>query len=256
MKEQNTFTFIISKSYGHPISWSMPGWQVFFGGGILLVLLLAMTAMSAMFLVVYPRMLEFREQRDLLQKERSALREQNLSANQEALDAKEESIARRDPGGSPDNGAESTAQQPLGEEGYLPPIRITSVKTSVLRDEVEVVFRMVRQGAVERNRGGFLFAVFENQEKSPPVYTASPNVPTNGAGFPESYKSGIRFPRFREAIVFRRRVRRRGREEFFTHVTLYLFSLRGGLLAKDRFELDREQFRPGVLPRQRLTRKT
>ena len=256
MAERNTFTFIISKSYGHPISWSMAGWQVFFGGVILVVLLLAMTAMSAMFLLAYPKMLEFREQRDLLQKERAALREQNLSANQEAFDAKEDLIARREQGGSPAQKAENTAQRPSGEEDYIPPIRITSVKTSVLRNEVEVVFRMVRQGAVERNRGGFLIAVFENQEKSPPVYTASPNVPTNGAGFPESYKSGIRFPRFREGIVFRRRVRRQGREDFFTHVTLYLFSLRGGLLAKDRFELDREQFRPEGSPQQRLTRKT
>jgi hypothetical protein len=46
----------------------------------------------------------------------------------------------------------------------------------------------------------------------------------------------------RNAVTYRRKVRRRSPEDYFTHVTLYLFSLRGGLLVKDRFELERELF--------------
>ncbi|MCZ6533852.1 MAG: hypothetical protein O7A08_12930 [SAR324 cluster bacterium] len=46
----------------------------------------------------------------------------------------------------------------------------------------------------------------------------------------------------RKSVTYRRKVRRRSQDEYFTHVTLYLFSLRGGLLVKDRFELEREIF--------------
>ena len=67
------------------------------------------------------------------------------------------------------------------------------------------------------------------------------------------YKSGIRVTRVRSDITISRKVRRASEDEYFTHVTLYLFSIRGGLIIRDRFELDRELFRQAAPTRQRLT---
>jgi len=56
------------------------------------------------------------------------------------------------------------------------------------------------------------------------------------------YKLGIRFTRIRDSVMFRRKVRRSSDDEYFTHVSLYLFSVRGGLLLRERFELERDLF--------------
>ena len=243
MKPQSTLTFIISRNYGHPISLSLPVWRVYLGGTLLVLVLAGMFLMSVLFLATYPRMRTLERERDALRSERDALRDQVLSANQKAFDLKESRIALGGPNGNA-AGVEARASRSDGDSpsGYQPPIEITSIKANVNRKTVEVVFRISAQGDPLRNRGGFLFAVFENTDVRPRVFVASPTVGLNTEGFPATYKSGIRFPRVRNAVTYRRRVRRQGQEEYFTHVTLYLFSLRGGLLVKDRFELERELF--------------
>jgi hypothetical protein len=92
------------------------------------------------------------------------------------------------------------------------------------------------------NRGGLLFTVFENQDVKPPVYMAGPGVQLNENGFPESYKEGAYFPRVVDHLSLRRRFRLDSASEYYTHITVYLFSPRGGLIAKERFALDRSVF--------------
>ncbi len=246
MKAQNTLTFIISRNYGHPISLSLPVWRVYLGVVLLLALLAAMVVMSILFLATYPRMLHIEQQRDEFRKERDALRDQLSSASQKLFELKEERFLLA--GANGEGAGKRAGRARNGVEAasdYLPPVQISSARTTVDRRIVEVVFRIVNQGEPRRNRGGFLFAVFEKRDADPPRFAVSPKVSLNDEGFPETYKAGVRFPRVRKAVTYRRRVRRQNAEDYFTHVTLFLFSLRGGLLVKERFELDRELFSKG-----------
>lgn len=226
------------------MSWSMAAWRVYLAGVLCLVAVLGLLAMSAAFLTSYPHLRNMERERDALQDERDALRDQILSANQKFLDAKEGRfvrarmvVPRGREGPQPNGGGERQASE------YLPPFQIDSARTKVNRKKVEVAFRIVNQGGPSNNRGGFLFAVFANLDTEPNHFIASPTVAVNRDGFPGTYKSGIRFPRVRKPVTYRRSVRRLGPGEYFTHVTLYLFSLRGGLLLKEIFELDRDLFR-------------
>jgi hypothetical protein len=216
---------------------------VYVGGVGLGTLLVLLALLSGLYVFSYERLRQIELDAERLRQERNALREQALSANQEAFEAKERAfLARaREQGSAPQ---EQTADYTLafGEEVYQPPILVTAYSTRVTPGVVEVSFRLENQGDSANNRGGFLFAIFENDERTPVSYVATPSVGINAEGFPESYKLGIRFTRIREAVTFRRQVRRPSGEEVYTHVTLYLFTVRGGLLLRERFELERELF--------------
>lgn len=243
MRVQNTITFIISKNYGRPLSWSLPVWRVYAGGVALAVSLVLLALLSALYLFSYQRVQEMEHETERLRQERNALREQILSANQEVWEAKERAILARarEQGAVPTQAREDFTLH-FGDELYQPPIRISAFSTRVSERSVEVSFRLENQGDPSNNRGGYLFAIFENVDKSPAQFVATPSVNTNTDGFPETYKLGIRFTRIRDAVTFRRKVRRQSDDEYFTHVTLYLFSVRGGLLVRERFELERDLF--------------
>ena len=243
MRVQNTITFIISKNYGRPLSWSLPVWRVYVGGVALTVSLVLLVLLSALYVFSYQRVQEMEHETERLRQERDALREKILSANQEAWEAKERAILARarEQGAAPDQVREDYTLH-FGDELYQPPIRISAFTTRVNERSVEVSFRLENQGDPSNNRGGYLFAIFENDDKNPIQYVATPSVNTNTDGFPETYKLGIRFTRIRDAVTFRRKVRRQSDDEYFTHVTLYLFSVRGGLLVRERFELERNLF--------------
>jgi type II secretory pathway pseudopilin PulG len=243
MRVQDTVTFIISKNYGRPLSWSLPVWRVYVGGVALAFLLLLLALLSVLYVFSYQRVRQMEDETQRLRQERNALREKILSANQEAFEAKERAFLAR----AQDSGATPVAAQEdftthFGDEQYQPPVRISAFTTRVDGRSVEVSFRLENQGDGSNNRGGFLFAIFENDDKNPVQYVATPSVNTNPDGFPETYKLGIRFTRIRDAVTFRRKVRRQSDEEYFTHVSLYLFSVRGGLLLRERFELERDLF--------------
>lgn len=243
MTVHDSITFIISKNYGRPLSWSMPVWRVYAGGAVCMVLIVVLTAFSVMYVLTYRRVQQMESDRQQLREERDALQEQLLSASQAAYEAKESAFAARMRQGTGDSGkAPLAASARRGEELYEPPIRVVSLTTRVRAKIVEVSFRLKNQGDPSSNRGGFLFAIFENDEREPAHFIATPTVNTNAEGFPQTYKSGIRFTRIRDAVTFRRRVRRQSTQAYFTHVTLYLFSVRGGLLLKERYELERDLF--------------
>lgn len=246
MKAQNTLTFIISRNYGHPISLSLPVWRVVLAAVVGAALLAGMLIMSILFLATYPHLLNIKQERDNFRRERDALREQLSSASQKLFELREERFLLAGAAGGDTGQSRERAQGGAdAASDYLPPVQISSATTRVDRKNVEVVFRIVNQGEPIRNRGGFLFAVFEKRDVDPPRYVVSPSVALNKEGFPETYKAGVRFPRVRSPVTYRRKVRRQSDDEIFTHVTLYLFSLRGGLLVKERFELDKDLFIKG-----------
>jgi len=242
MKVSETYTFIVSRVYGPPVSVSLSAWRVYLGLGTAAVLLCAMLVMSLLFIATFPRMHHIERERDELRKQRDALQEQILSSNQEAFETREDLFVQAAYKATQGTQQESLATERDTEDVYQPPVRITQVTTKVDRRRVEVVFRISEVSQSQDNRGGFLFAVFENHDKNPIEYAASPTVGVNQEGFPQTYKAGVRFPRVRRSVTYRRRVKLENPNDYFTHITLYLFSLRGGLLVKDRFALDPDLF--------------
>jgi len=243
MRVQNSITFIISKNYGRPLSWSLPIWRVYAGGAAVTCLLLLLTLLSILYVFSFQRVRQMEDETERLRQERNVLREKVLSANQEAFESKERAfLASAGTGTAAPAAAPEDYTLHFGDELYQPPIRVSAFTTLVNGRSVEVSFRLENQGDPSNNRGGFLFAIFENDDKNPVPYVATPSVNTNSDGFPETYKLGIRFTRIRDSVMFRRKVRRNSDEEYFTHVSLYLFSVRGGLLLRERFELERDLF--------------
>ncbi|MBI4083638.1 MAG: hypothetical protein HY423_13615 [Candidatus Lambdaproteobacteria bacterium] len=246
MRISKTYTFIVARNFGHPLTLSLSAWRVH---GLLVVgglALAAMAALSALYLIRFPHWQRMERERRQLERERDALMEQIAAANQDAYDEKLNPVAHATlPAEAQAAGAELAARAG-DDDRYSPPVRIYQVITRIDPRSVTVAFRMVGQIDDARNRGGYLFAIFENQEQAPPAYVPTPSVRVNGEGFPQAYKLGIRFPRLRGATTYQRSIRRDSAEETFTHVTLYLFSLRGGLLLKERFEMDKAAFsKPG-----------
>ena len=242
MKVENTFTFIISKNHGRSLSFSMSSRHVYLAFLMAALLALTMLVLSLLYLLSYPRFKEMKNDYENLRQERNALREQILSSNQEALAEKESLWLVRfedKTEGAGDNDSSITGL--FGEDIYDPPIKVDTLTTRVNGRLVEVAFRLVNAGD-EHNRGGFLYAIFENNEKDPVEFVSTPPVNLNEEGFPQTYKTGIRFTRIRTAVTFRRKVQREAAKDYFTHVTLYLFTVRGGLMLKERFELERDLF--------------
>lgn len=238
MRVQQTFTFIVSRNFGHPITWNVRAWRVYVGGLLALALLMAMTVLSSLYLLTFPRQSELERERQELELERDALRDELHAQSQATFDAKEQLWPGTALAESRPNSPEEPNQAALDESLYTPPLRIDSFSARASRNSIEAAFRIASQGDSSRNVGGFLFAIFENQDVSPARYVASPPVEVNEEGFPQLYKAGIRFSRVRNAQTYRRSIARRALDEIFTHVTVYLFSLRGGLLAKERYALD------------------
>lgn len=241
MKVQQTFTFIVSRNFGHPITWNVQAWRVYVGACLAALLLLAMTVLSSLYLLTFARVQDLERERLELELERDALRDEVHAQSQANFDAKDQAWTGAT---AAETGAPSERPSPAGldESLYTPPLRIDSFAARASRTSIEAAFRIVSQGDPSRNGGGFLFAIFENLNESPPRYVASPPVDVNDEGFPQLYKSGIRFSRVRNAQTYRRTASIRGPGVNFTHVTVYLFSLRGGLLAKERYALDPELF--------------
>jgi hypothetical protein len=207
------------------------------------VAVVLLTALSLMYLLSYQRVQQIEKDSEELRRERDLLREQLLSRRQEAFESKEKQFLARLRGGR-STPVDRDLAEPVSysEDPYVPPIRVASLTTRVNGMTVEVSFRMENQGDADDNRGGFLFAIFEKDDRTPTQFLPTPAVNTNEEGFPQTYKSGIRFTRIRGTATFRRKVRRQSEQEYFTHVTLFLFTVRGGLLLKERFELDKELF--------------
>lgn len=251
MKVHSVLTLIVTKNYGRPHTWSLPAWKVYAGGMALGGLVVLLVSLSLLCLIVWPRWRSAEESLRQLKQERDALREQVLSLNQEALEAKEKQglgqVALED--GEEDSGSDVLAVR--GAASYQMPIRITSLTARVVRSNLEVGFLVESEDRGRSNRGGYLFTIFENQDAKPPTFVAGPGIQINDSGFPEFYKEGAVFPRVVDSVALRRRYRLESTTEYYTHVTIYVFSIRGGLIAKERFPIDRSVF---AQPRFQATR--
>ncbi len=238
MRVEQTITFIVSRNFGHPITWNVQAWRVYAGVAAAAVLLAAMTLLSVLYLFTSPLVERLERERDDLRLERDALLDELRSANQEAFETKQAAWAQTGSGPKSPTPRKRAPTSLYSQEWYIPPLRIDSFSARAQRRSIEARFRIVRQGDRNRNRGGFIFAIFEDRTALPTRYATSPHVDVNEDGFPMLYKTGIRFSRVRNAQTYRRSVRIRAGDNPFTHVTVYLFSLRGGLLVKERFALD------------------
>jgi hypothetical protein len=170
------------------------------------------------------------------------LRQQLVSSNQEALNAKERGKTGDDSAGNSQAEQDIVPASATAADLYAPPLRIGALNTRLTRDHLEFSFQLASTDKGRGNRGGFVFIVFENQSATPPQFAVSPAASINETGFPLFYKEGLIFPRVVESLNIRRTVRLETADAFFTHVTIFLFTPRGGLIAKERYQLDRSVF--------------
>ena len=243
MKVRNSITFIISKNYGTSLSLSLPLWLVYLGGLAVMGAVASLAGLSLMYVLSIPRIQQLELETRRLKIEVETLRDQLLSANQQAFDNKRVGITKRR-WKSPRISAKSPVRGTgiPGEGLYQPPYRVVSYTMRLDGRRMELKMDLESIIPPEHNAGGFVFAIFENNDKNPVQYLSSPSVETNPEGFPLTYKSGAPFYRARRKMKFRRRIRRKSVHEYFTHVTLYLFSVRGGLMLKERYELNQDMF--------------
>jgi len=243
MKANNTITFIISKNYGAPLSMSAKVGRVYLFLGLGGVLLAAMVVMSLLYIVTHSRVQGVQEENRRLKKERDALQERLMSSNHEAFEGRQSAYiaALLKPRGDEDAALGRPGDDE--EESYEPPIRVASYTAKVTNSHVQVDFRMVNKARDwKKYHGGFVLVVFENDDKEPATYAPSPTASLNEEGFPQTYKSGVHLGIFQSAATLRRRTKRPENGDYFNNVTLYLFSLRGGLLLRERFPLEKSLF--------------
>ncbi|MEE8433570.1 MAG: hypothetical protein V3S64_02165 [bacterium] len=243
MKVRNTITFIISKNYGPSLSLSLPLWLVYLSGLVMMGIVVSLAGLSLMFLLSIPRIQQLELETRKLKEEVETLRDQLLSANQKAFDRKRVVFTKRRR-----KSPRFAIKPPVrgtgisGDGLYQPPYRVVSYTMRLNGKRMELRLNLESVLPPENNAGGFVFAILENQDKNPVQYLSSPPVETNPEGFPLTYKSGAPFYRARRKMNFRRRMRRKSVQDYFTHVTLYLFSVRGGLMLKERYKLNQDMF--------------
>ena len=243
MKVRNTITFIISKNYGPSLSLGLPLWLVYLGGLAMMGIVASLAGLSLMYMLSIPRLQQLELETRRLKEEVETLRDQLLSVNQKAFDRKQVVFAkrrRRSPRVVTLPPVRGTGIS--GDGLYQPPYRVLSYTMRLNGKRMELRLTLESILPPENNAGGFVFAILENQDKNPVQYLSSPPVETNPEGFPLTYKSGAPFYRARRKMSFRRRMRRKSVQEYFTHVTLYLFSVRGGLMLKERYKLNQDMF--------------
>jgi hypothetical protein len=242
MKPNDTVTLIVTRNYGRPHTWSLPTWKVYAGSVATVAVAGVLMLLGLAFLVLYPHYQQTRRNLQELERERDALRQQVLSANQESYHAKERGTSAEDTANADAQQQDVMPASLSAAEAYTPPMRIGGLNTRLTRNHLEFSFQLTSTDKGRGNRGGFVFTVFENQDQTPARYLITPTASINEGGFPQLYKEGLIFPHVRDTTSIRRSVRLDTPETYFTHVTVYLFSPRGGLIAKERFQLDRSVF--------------
>lgn len=242
MKPNDTVTLIVTRNYGRPHTLSLPTWKVYAGGVVTATVAGVLMLLGLAFLVFYPYYQQTRDDLRDLERERDALRQQVLSANQESFHAKERGNAPEETAQTDPKVQDVVPASMSAAEAYAPPVRIGGLSTRLTRNHLEFSFQLLSSDKGRSNRGGFLFTVFENQDQTPPTFLVSPTASINDQGFPQFYKEGLIFPPVRDSVNIRRSIRLDSPDTYFTHVTVYLFSPRGGLIAKERFQLDRSVF--------------
>lgn len=242
MKANDTVTLIVTRNYGRPHTWSLPTWKVYVGSVATVVMASVLMLLGLAFLIFYPHYQQTRRDLKDLERERDALRQQVLSLNQENYHAKERGSAQEETAEADPKQQDVVPASLAAGENYAPPLRIGGLNTRLARKHLEFTFQLLSSDKGRSNRGGFLFVVFENQDESPPQFLITPTASINETGFPQFYKEGLIFPPVRDSVSIRRSVRLEAPDVYYTHVTIYLFSPRGGLIAKERFQLDRSVF--------------
>jgi hypothetical protein len=242
MKPNDSVTLIVTRNYGRPHTLSLPTWKLYAGSATAAAVAGLLMLLGLAFVMLYPHYQQMRRDIRDLERERDALRQQVLTVNQESFHAKERGPAADETADTGNKDQDYLPTAASAADVYAPPIRIGGLNTRLSRNHLEFSFQLTSSDKGRGNRGGFLFTVFEDQDAAPPTLTISPTAAINETGFPQQYKEGLIFPRVVDTVNIRRSLRLESADTRYTHVTVYLFSPRGGLIAKERFLLDRSVF--------------
>ncbi|MDH4225815.1 MAG: hypothetical protein OEW12_09235 [Deltaproteobacteria bacterium] len=247
MKVPSTYTFILSRNFGQPVTIQLAAWRVYTGLALGGLLLGGMMLFTMLFFFQYPRLKHLEQKVDTLQKDQAELRQQLLSRDMRYFHGKEMLAARmfRNPGHVQESTVQLAALGQTEAEDYQLPVAINNISARVDGLNVWVSCKLAAQGK-SGSQGGYLFFILERQDGDFPVFLSTSRGEINERGFPEHYKTGTPFYLMRRIQTFEGRVKRKTGTEYFTHLSVYLFSIRGALLAKDRIELDPSMFVPGM----------
>ncbi len=250
MKEKVHYTITILRNYGSPVSFTLERKKVWLALIALLSLSVLLVFMVSDYLVLSARQKTLRLSMQAQGKKIIALnhhlqeieKARLAKANQSPLQdgSLEESLTQQEEvdttglwiGG----GSESVKVESLDLE-------IPKTLVELHGDRLSIYVRIQNISVPPQDIGGYIFVSLINKDVAPITYTAVTGGKLGKDGFPESYKSGNQFfigpNKFRKVALH---YKLSTKEEFYTDMTIFLYSYRGTLLHKKTLPLDKKLF--------------
>ena len=223
MKLSDSITLMVYLHLGRSFYWSVPLWRLLLWGGMLALFLIFLLVGSIGYLFVYGRLHETKGRLADLEQQIQTLEQRAFLANKRAWELRLTSPT-------------SLTQQQSSDEGYQPPLLLKSASAWVSRSSVELEFILaLRQPGEYPQLSGTLIAVLANEDVVPAHYIALPKSEVNARGFPLNRFAGAYFYQARREVRFRRKLNLTVDEDYFTQVSLFVFSLRGGFFGINGF---------------------
>lgn len=217
------YTLIFSQEHGPAISTTFSVWVLILFGFALLLFPIPVGVLLSM--PAHWRAAALQHELDAAQQELHSLRQELAAWREQAYESRLNKAALAS--------TKSSASPDVAENEFVPFLEIASASVRTNKNAIEVTFAL--RGVSQEPRSGWLFAVFSAERSAERQYFASPQVEVNAEGFPRNYKQGAYYRRLDSLKTFRRRISRNA--SAYTHVTLYAFSFRGGLLLREAFEI-------------------
>jgi len=134
-----------------------------------------------------------------------------------------------------------TQQGSIQAEGLALDVPKTHVELK--GDRLNMIVRVQNLSNPPQDVGGYLCITMVNKDQFPVVYTSATGGDLGAEGFPVSYKSGVQFyvgPDKWRRVKYKYKLA--AKDEYYTHMTLFLYSYRGTLLHKRSVPIKKEIF--------------
>ncbi len=235
MNWRKLITLIISVDEGRSFYWSLPCWRLLLWASMGAFCLGLLLFVSIDYLFAHGRLNNLQAQLADITKQAQAFEKRLFFADKRNF--------------------ESSYSPPAveGDEDYQLPLSLKSARAWVGSNTVELDFVLQLRSTGSSYGGdslsnvpsplsGTMVAVLANEDETPVQYLSIPRMNVTERGFPSNRFAGIHFYQVRRKLHFRRRVSLSVNRDYFTHVLLYVFSSRGGIIWHQRFKMEREWF--------------
>ncbi|MDH4121879.1 MAG: hypothetical protein OEV94_09835 [Deltaproteobacteria bacterium] len=244
MKSPKTLTLIISPNYGRPITFQMELWRVYALAAATGLILLGLLLASLMLLFQYPRLIQLEKEVNELRQEQTQVNNHSLSQDRRNYHLKNTLMAKELGGVEIQVNATLAALKQREENEFQPPVTVNGLEATLGERNLRLLCRMETHGAQDSVTSGWLLFVLERGRNGQTEYLATNDALINERGFPTHYKLGRAVGMYRRNLEFTETFRVTPGEPPYTHVTVYLFSARGGLILRERVELNQSNVKP------------